>query len=420
MAAWGFALSALVLLLTAAAQAALVYIDRARLRHLVETGTPRASALAELLDAPTSTLSTVLLVYTFCLVAATASGMAIVQAWWDPNRVVAIVLLVIGFLFLLLIQFVGRLVAVSRPERVALAFVRPVELLSRVFAFILIPLLAFERLLVRALGLRRSTTPAEAEERLRHLVEDTSELEEDERDMIASVIELGDEPVREVMVPRIDIKALPASATIREAMDRIIDTGHSRIPLFAESIDNVTGMLYAKDLLRHLRDGAAMDSVAALAREPLFVPETKKVDELLQEMRTRRTHMAIVADEYGGTAGLITIEDLIEEIVGEIQDEYDLEEAPIEQVSATEALFDARVSIRDVNDALDVDIDDEDFDTIGGLLYHQIRKVPVVGDQVVAGPLTITVLQTAGRRIKKVRAVKSLTEPGAAERPARP
>jgi putative hemolysin len=194
---------------------------------------------------------------------------------------------------------------------------------------------------------------------------------------------------------------------VRDVLDRIIETGHSRIPVFDQTIDNITGVLYAKDLLKHLRDGTPSAAAAPLAREASYVPETKKVDELLHEMQQRRVHLAIVVDEYGGTAGLITIEDLIEEIVGEIQDEYDVaEEAMIQEISETEALFDARVSIRDVNDTLDLDLGDEDFDTLGGLLYHELGKVPAVGDEVRVDGAVVTVLSTTGRRVRKVRVTK--------------
>jgi putative hemolysin len=209
-----------------------------------------------------------------------------------------------------------------------------------------------------------------------------------------------------VMVPRIDIVAAPASSTVRGLLDRIIESGHSRIPIHEDNIDNITGVVYAKDLLRHLRDGSQDAPVQSLAREPSFVPEAKKVDELLHEMQHKRVHLAIVVDEYGGTAGLISIEDLIEEIVGEIQDEYDVEEAMIEEVSDSEAVFDARVSIRDVNDTLDLEIDDEDFDTLGGLLYHELGKVPSVGDEVRVDSARVTVLTTTGRRVRKVRVTR--------------
>ena len=412
-----FAVSALLAFLCATAQASLVYIDRARLRHMLEEGTPRASALLRLLDDQTSSLSTILVVYTIAVCAGAAAAFWFdLDLWVLVAPWVAIVAAVIQVLVLLVVQFLGRVVAVARPERVALTFVRPVELLIKVFFFVLVPLNALDRWVRSMLGVQRALTPADAEDRLRHLVEGNTDLEEDEREMIASVIELGEQPVREIMVPRIDIMAAADGSSVRDVLDRIVESGHSRIPIYEESIDNITGVIYAKDLLKFLRDGEQTSSVRPLAREPSFVPETKKVDELLHEMQQRRVHLAIVVDEYGGTAGLITIEDLIEEIVGEIQDEYDVEEAPIQEVSETEALFDARVSIRDVNDTLDLDIEDEDFDTLGGLLYHELGKVPNVGDEVRVDGAVVTVLTTTGRRVRKVRVLKMPSEPTPAER----
>jgi putative hemolysin len=341
-----FALAVVFLFLASTAQAALVYIDRARLRHMLDEGTQRASALTRLLDEPTSTLSTILFVYTLAIATAAAAGFSFVLDEWATAPWIATIVAVLGLLILLLIQFMGRVFATARPEQIALAFVQPVELLSRVLTPVLVPLKMLERGLRRLLGVQRGLTPADAEERVRQLVEGNADLEEDEREMITSVIELGEQPVREAMVPRIDIVALPSTATVRDVLDRIVETGHSRIPIYQQTIDNVTGVVYAKDLLKHLRDGEQSVLAAQLAREPSFVPETKKVDELLHEMQLKRVHLAIVVDEYGGTAGMITIEDLIEEIVGEIQDEYDVEEAMIEEVSDTEAVFDARVSWR--------------------------------------------------------------------------
>ena len=411
-----FILSAVLLFLAAAAQVALVYIDRARLRHMLEEGTPRASALLRLLDEPSSSLSTILFVHTLALCAGAAAAFWLDLDVWLTTGVpwIAIVLGFGELVVLLLAQFLGRVLALARPELVALTFVQPVELLNRVLFVVLAPLNALERTIRRLLKVQRGLTPADAEDRLRHLVEGNSDLEEDEREMIASVIELGEQPVREIMVPRIDIVAAPANSTVRDVVDRIVESGHSRIPLYDGTIDNIIGVVYAKDLLRFLRDGSQTAPVQPLAREASYVPETKKVDDLLHEMQQTRVHVATVVDEYGGTAGLITIEDLIEEIVGEIRDEYDVEESMIEEVSDREALFDARVSIRDVNDTLDLDIEDEDFDTLGGLLYHELGKVPNVGDEVRVDGAVVTVLTTTGRRVRKVRVTKVLpTEPAA-------
>lgn len=411
-----FAVAALLAFLAATAQASLVYIDRARLRHMLEEGTPRASALLRLLDDQTSTLSTILVVYTISVCAAAAAAFWFdLDLWLTVASGLAVVAAVLEIIVLLVVQFLGRVVALARPEQVALTFVRPVELLVRILFFVLVPLNALDAWMRRLLGVQHGITPADAEDRLRHLVEGNTDLEEDEREMIASVIELGEQPVREVMVPRIDIVAAPDRSTVREVLDRIVESGHSRIPIYEASIDNISGVVYAKDLLKFLRDGDQSAPTKPLARETSFVPETKKVDELLHEMQLRRVHLAIVVDEYGGTAGLITIEDLIEEIVGEIQDEYDVEEAPIQEVTDTEALFDARVSIRDVNDTLDLDIEDDDFDTLGGLLYHELGKVPNVGDEVRVDGAQVTVLTTTGRRVRKVRVLKVPPETASAE-----
>ncbi len=412
-----FAVAALIVFLSATAQASLVYIDRARLRHMLEEGTRRANALMRLLDEPTSTLSTILVVYTASLCAAAAAGFWIaLDLWLNVAPWAAIVAALVELLVLLLAQFLGRVVGLARPERVALSFVHPVELLIRMLFFVLLPLNALDAWVRSLFGVQHNLTSADAEDRLRHLVEGNADLEEDEREMIASVIELGEQPVREIMVPRIDIVSALDTSSVRDVLDRIVESGHSRIPIFNATIDNITGVVYAKDLLKFLRDGEQTAAARQLAREPSFVPETKKVDELLHEMQQRRVHLSIVVDEYGGTAGLITIEDLIEEIVGEIQDEYDVEEASIQEVSDTEALFDARVSIRDVNDTLDLDIEDEDFDTLGGLLYHELGKVPNVGDEVRVDGAVVTVLTTTGRRVRKVRVLKVPAESAPAER----
>jgi putative hemolysin len=410
-----FAISVVVLFLPATAQAALVYIDRVRLRQMLEEGTPRASALLRLLNEPTSSLSTILFLYTVAMCSAAATAFWVDADYWPWAPWLSIVLGMLELVVLLLAQFLGRVLALARPEPVALAFVRPVEILNRVLFVVLLPFVALERWLRQLLGVQHALTPADAEDRLRHLVEGNADLEEDEREMITSVIELGEQPVREVMVPRMDIIAVPDSSSVRDVLDKIVQSGHSRIPIYDGTVDNITGVVYAKDLLAYLRDGSQATAVQPLAREASYVPETKKIDELLHEMQQSRVHVSIVIDEYGGTAGLITIEDMIEEIVGEIRDEYDVEESMIEEVSENEALFDARVSIRDVNDTLDLDIEDEDFDTLGGLLYHELGKVPSVGDEVRVDGAVVTVLSTNGRRVRQVRVTRVAPQPAPTE-----
>jgi CBS domain containing-hemolysin-like protein len=269
------------------------------------------------------------------------------------------------------------------------------------------PLLWLERSILGLLEGPRDGNGAPPENDLRLLVEsveDARKLEADEREMIHGIFGMSARPVREVMVPRIDVVSLPREATLGTILDRIVSTGYSRIPIVADSIDNVVGLVYAKDVLRALRAGALDDPAEPIARPAYFVPDTKKVDELLQDLQQKRVHLAIVVDEYGGTAGVVTIEDLLEEIVGEIRDEYDVnEELPIQRIDESECVVDARVSIRDVNEALDLHLDVDELDTLGGLVYHELGKVPAEGDEVRMNGCLVTVLSTQGRRIKKLR-----------------
>jgi len=216
-----------------------------------------------------------------------------------------------------------------------------------------------------------------------------------------------------VMVPRIDITALAEDASLDHVLETIVGEGHSRIPVYQESIDNVIGILYAKDLLPILAKGDPFD-IRKLLRTPLFVPESISVDDLLHMLQRRKVHIAIVLDEYGGTAGLVTIEDLLEEIVGEIQDEYDVEEPMVEQLSDDQARIDGRASVDDLTETFGIELKEEDreqYDTVGGIVYHEIGGVPQVGDTVEVNGLTLTVESTDGRRVGKVLVVKR-PEPG--------
>jgi CBS domain containing-hemolysin-like protein len=228
-------------------------------------------------------------------------------------------------------------------------------------------------------------------------------VEEDEREMIDGIFDLEETTTREIMVPRMDVVALSADTSLQEALDVIIRDGYSRLPVFRSSIDDVVGILYAKDLFPRMRDGRLDGVVGEMVRPAYFIPESKKVSELLRELQKRKVHIAVAVDEYGGTSGLVTIEDLLEEIVGEIQDEFDSEEAKIVEGSEGEAFFDATVSIDDVNDTLGTILEGEEVDTIGGLVYELLGRVPLVGDQVSTSNSSITVVSTSGRRVTRVR-----------------
>jgi CBS domain containing-hemolysin-like protein len=228
-------------------------------------------------------------------------------------------------------------------------------------------------------------------------------LEEDEREMLHGVIEFGDIPVREVMVPRMDMVCSEVSKGIDHVMTLIEENGFSRIPVYEGKVDNIIGMVYAKDLLLAMCRQDQTRDVRELMRPAYFVPESKKIDELLREFKRQKTHIAMVVDEYGGTAGLVTLEDVLEEIVGEIQDEYDKDEEPsYEALGASKARVSGRMSLRELGDLLDLELPSDDFDTLGGFIYHLAGKVPSEGEELAWNGLVLRVERVRGRRIEKV------------------
>jgi putative hemolysin len=310
-------------------------------------------------------------------------------------------------------ELVPKQIGLAHAERVATTFSRLIEVLGRLFA----PLVAFLTVVTRQISrlFRADVTADEriSSEELRLIIEQGGEqgiLEAEEEQMIHAVIELGEQRVHEVMVPRTSMVALPVTVTWEEAIETLVGEGHSRIPMYDESVDEIVGILYAKDLLPFLvRPDGERPELRTLLRTPVFVPESMSVDDLLHELQRRKVHLAIVLDEYGGTAGLATIEDLIEEIVGEIQDEYDEEEPMIVRLSDDEARVDGRAAVDDLQELFDTTFgleDEDEYDTVGGLIYHRIGGIPKPGDEVRVDGLLLTVESTDGRRVGKVLVVR--------------
>ena len=233
-------------------------------------------------------------------------------------------------------------------------------------------------------------------------------LEIHERQMIRAILHLDQTPVREIMVPRVDVVSVDLSTPLDRAAARILDSGHSRLPVYEENSDNIVGILYSRDLLAATTNGAASPVLQDIIRPAFFVPESKRVDEMLTEFKERRIHMAVVVDEYGGVSGIVTVEDLLEEIVGEIEDEFDKDQPNILWSSDSDALIDARMSMDDFNESFQVNILPDVFDTVGGLLLSRLGKIPVSGDVVTENDLHIRVVSTIGRRVKRVRVTKEV------------
>ncbi len=401
---------ALILCGTAsAAETALTSISRIKLKNLVEEGDQKAIQIERLISQPNTFLSTILIVNSVAVIV--ASSMATVLALRFSQSFGELIATVFSSLIVLIFcEITPKTAAVQNPLRVARAMVNLVSGAAWLLHPLVVSLSAITNFLVRIFGGQmKHRGPFVTEEELRLLVtvgEEEGVLEEEETEMIHSIFEFADTTVREVMIPRIDMVTLESDATVDEAVDLSLQGGFSRIPVFEETIDNITGILYIKDMLKQLREGHSQLPIRDLVRPAYFVPETKKLDDLLREIRQRRTHMAIVIDEYGSVSGLVTIEDLVEEIVGDIRDEYDIEENLYEQISKDEYVVDAKMSISEFDDLLETRLENEDYDTLGGFLYEQLDKIAVAGDMITYGDLTFTVLATRGRRITKVRVVR--------------
>ena len=420
----------------AAAEIALLTVRRTRLDQLAEEGRRGARTARRLVEDPQRFLATIQVVITFLGFLASAIGAIAFSAVladgisaipWEPIQDAAetiafiFVTLLIALTSIIVGELVPKTLALNFPERFSLVASRPLSVMERILAPLVSLTTTISGFLVRLFGGReRPQTGLLSVEELKLLVETGSaqgQIEEAEKEMIHGVIELGDKQIHEVMIPRIGIKAVEVDDPIEEVLDLIVRAGHSRVPVYRENLDNIVGILYAKDMLPYLLPSAETREpleIRSLARPAAYVPETKRVDEMLTEMRSARRHIAIVVDEYGGTAGLVTIEDLVEEIVGEIQDEYDIEESliePIETDGDRRAFrVDGRVTMDDLRDLFELgdaeEPDEESFDTVGGLIISRVGRIPLVGTEVEFRGLTLRVLAADSRRVSKVMAVQ--------------
>lgn len=388
------------------ARTALRHVNLARLLHLRELQRPKAHrvlALVERMPQPyaslhvAQTLARVLLVGVGILLFV---GDALDGAW----LLLGGVLLLAGVLFAWLEWMLERHV-MRAPETWLLRWLGVTQVLQRVFSPLGRLSLFFSREQKNPVG-ATSVVTAEDLKTLVDVGQQDGIIEQDESKMIQSIFQLGNTLTREIMVPRIDIRALEIGTPLPDAVDLLLATGYSRLPVYAETIDNILGLLYAKDLLRVWREGNGQDTLhEELLREAYFVPEAKKVDELLDELQRRRVHMAIVVDEYGGVAGLVTLEDIIEEIFGEIRDEYDEgEELPYVQVDEGEYIFRGRIDLDDFNEIMETNLPNDDADTLSGYIYTRLGHVPEAGESIAEDGLILTVEQVSERRIRKVRA----------------
>ena len=384
----------------ACAEVGLSRVSRVRVDELVTQGLPGAPRLARLLQDPPRSLNLLLLLRLVCELTAAGIVTAYSLDRIDGTPAVVVAVLVMTIVSYVLVGVAPRTIGRQRAERVALISAGPALALTRVFGPLPRLLILVGNAVTPGKGFREGPFASEAE--LRDLVERAQQrgvVEQSERDMIESVFELGDTIAREVMVPRTDIVVIERGKTVRQGLNLLLRSGFSRVPVVGENTDDVVGVVYLKDLVKKERStGGGAHKVEEVMRPAVFVPESKPVDQLLREMQVALGHIAVVVDEYGGTAGIVTLEDIVEEVVGEITDEYDREGPAVEQLEDGGVRVTARFTVEDLEDLYDVTLPHEDVETVGGLLASQLGRVPIPGATVEVGGLVLVAESAKGRR----------------------
>jgi len=395
----------IVLIFTSVAEMGLSRMSRPRAASLADKGTKAGKALKRLVNEPERWVNPLLLTVNICqTVQATLTGIVAARLFGTGGVIVGVLLNVV--VFFVLAEAVPKTYAVLHPQRAAMLSARPVSALVAFppLRWISNSLIKLTNVIVPGKGLESG--PFVSEQELLGIVEVAAEdgvVEHEERELIESIIEFGDTVAREVMVPRPDIVTVEHDYTVTQALDLAMSEGYSRLPVVNSDDDDVLGLAYTKDLMRTEREGGGGRPVTELLRPVHFVPENKPVNRLMREMQAAKFHLALVADEYGALAGLVTLEDCLEELVGEIIDEHDDEDAEVQRLSDGDYLVDGGMSIGDLNDLLGLHVPDEDWDTVGGFLFGTLEHVPDVGESVVHDGWRFAAAEVDGRRIRRVK-----------------
>jgi CBS domain containing-hemolysin-like protein len=394
------------------AETALSSLNIITVKKLKKKGVKEANTLEKLLSRPSKTLSTILIGNNIVNIAATAIATELTLSLFSGKQVTFIVTMIMTILILIFGEITPKTYSAYNSEKVVIKLGKPLEVLSVVFTPFLIVLNRVTKVIIKALGgnvnNNRTTVSEEEIKTLVDVGEEAGIIEKQEKEMINSIFEIGDIEVTEVMVPRIDIVYLEEDVTVEEAIKKVLKCGFSRIPVIKKSIDNITGIIYAKDLLAcyFKQDKDESKGIRELIRPAYYVPESKKAIDLLTEMQLEKIHIAIVLDEYGGTLGLVTIEDILEEIVGDILDEYDEEMDLIDYLDEQTLIVDSKISIDEINETFKISLPEDEFESVGGLIFNLLGRIPKKGDNIEYNGLLFKILEVHNRRIKKVEISK--------------
>ncbi len=388
--------------LMAASEVVITKTNKVRAYRFADEKRRGAASLVRISDNPAPYLNVVLLLTLLATIGGTtiATSLAVRHLQKAGEILATVVMTILLFVFA---EVTPKTFAIQQTDRVALILAPLLTGIGRLVGPVAASLVKVANAVMPGKGLPQGPFITEHEIRaLAEVASDESEIEEEEKELIHSIFEFGDTIVREVMVPRPDIEGIESDKSLRDVQALVLRHGYSRIPVFEDDLDNVIGLVYAKDVLKALYQGKGDMPLAEVVRPAHFVPEQKKIADMLREMQGQKFHIAMVTDEYGSVSGLVTLEDLLEELVGEITDEYDREEPEMVEVSEGVYRVDGKVGIDEVNELFDVELPDEEWDTVGGLMLGLLGSIPAEGDEVVFQNLTFKAERVQGRRIAKV------------------
>ena len=407
------ALSLVAIAILSSAESSFIAVNKIRIRGLLEKGDSRAKAVQKILDEHDKLFSAVILSGNLFTILATSIGTVLALKYFGADGII-IATVVMTFLTVVFGELAPKTFAVAHSEKVSLLLAKPIAFYIKLISPLVWIFKVSSNLIIRMLGGKeKSVSPFVTEEEIKTMIsigEEEGTLEEEEKEMLHKVFEFGDKVVTEAMVPRTEIVSIAEESTIDDALKLVSESGYSRYPVIKESIDNVRGILYVKDILIKMAEGKIQPGfpITDLVREAYFIPENKMATELLDEMQKNKFQIAIVMDEYGGTAGLITLEDIIEEIVGGLQDEFEAMEAEkeVEVIDERTFIVSGTTGLDEVNELAGVELTSEDFHTIGGFVFGLFRRLPRVGEQVRYHNLRFLILEMEDKKISKVKITK--------------
>lgn len=398
-----------------AAAAAFQAVSRYKLRHLIAEFNPGVTLVNKLLEQPVRLNNTILIGDNLCNISAVAIGTAMAFHSWGEERGFFIAIILLTFLVIVFGEILPQTIANKNPEKTAVLVVRIIYALMIILFPVVAVLNQVSHFFSWVLGVKENShdNGSITEEEIINMVAAGQEdgiIHQEEKTMIHGVFDFTDTIVRDVMIPRPDIVAIEKDAPLDDLLKIIKEEQFSRIPVYQDTIDNILGIVHIKDLIVGFAGGDKEFALSEYLRQPFYVPETKKVNELFKAMKKEKSHMAVVLDEYGSTAGLVTMEDLIEEIMGDIQDEHDTEEPDVQRIDADTIEFNASIRLDELNEQMGLNLECDEADTVGGLVFTLLDRVPVEGDEVEVKGVRLIVLDMDGHRIEKIRLVKQNSE----------